>query len=59
MFQGVCFDENQLQFIFQVENQQHYCATGFPMGCYVDKQNEAKVTVIFWYLVKGCKMNII
>jgi transmembrane 9 superfamily member 2/4 len=23
-----------------VENQQHYCSTGFPMGCYVDKTGQ-------------------
>jgi len=35
-------DNMPVTWCYQVENQQHYCATGFPMGCYVDKQNEAK-----------------
>ena len=26
----------------QVDNGQHYCSTGFPMGCYVDKKGNPK-----------------
>ena len=27
---------------YPVESGQQYCATGFPMGCYVDKQGNPK-----------------
>ena len=27
---------------YPVENGQHYCSTGFPMGCYVDKKGNPK-----------------
>jgi len=35
-------DNMPVTWCYQVENQQHYCSTGFPMGCYVDKKGEPK-----------------
>lgn len=33
-------DNMPITWCYQVENQQHYCSTGFPMGCYVDKTGQ-------------------
>jgi len=35
-------DNMPVTWCYQVENQQHYCSTGFPMGCYVDKKGNPK-----------------
>jgi len=35
-------DNMPVTWCYKVEHQQHYCATGFPMGCYVDEQGNAK-----------------
>jgi len=35
-------DNMPVTWCYQVENQQHYCSTGFPMGCYVDKNTHPK-----------------
>jgi len=35
-------DNMPVTWCYQVQNQQHYCATGFPIGCYVDKKGQPK-----------------
>lgn len=35
-------DNMPVTWCYQVENQMHYCSTGFPMGCYVDKAGHPK-----------------
>lgn len=35
-------DNMPVTWCYPVENGQHYCSTGFPMGCYVDKKGNAK-----------------
>ena len=35
-------DNMPVTWCYPVENGQHYCSTGFPMGCYVDKTGNPK-----------------
>ena len=35
-------DNMPVTWCYPVENGQHYCSTGFPMGCYVDKKGNPK-----------------
>lgn len=35
-------DNMPVTWCYPVESGQQYCATGFPMGCYVDKQSNPK-----------------
>ena len=35
-------DNMPVTWCYPVENGQHYCSTGFPMGCYVDKKGSPK-----------------
>ncbi len=38
-------DNMPVTWCYPVESGQQYCATGFPMGCYVDQQGNPKVFV--------------
>ena len=35
-------DNMPVTWCYPVDNGQHYCSTGFPMGCFVDKQGNPK-----------------
>ena len=35
-------DNMPVTWCYPVDNGQHYCSTGFPMGCYVDKKGNPK-----------------
>ena len=35
-------DNMPVTWCYPVDNGQHYCSTGFPMGCYVDKKGSPK-----------------
>jgi hypothetical protein len=36
----------QVTWCYPVEGNQQYCATGFPMGCYVDKNGNPQVLTL-------------